>query len=140
MLTNIYNETVTILNKLKRTDSFTGKDVWYKTVLSDAAWYSNVERTATNSSVFIGSYIKVLIPFHDNYLSYEDWKNPGNPDAHYTMSVGDYIVRGEVLEDITADNIVKVMQNYGEDVCLVKYRRELHDRFGASVQLEVQGI
>ena len=140
MLTNIYNETITIFNKLKRADSLTGKDVWYKTVLTDAAWYSNVERTANNNSVFIGEYIKVLIPFHDNFMPYEQWKGPGKQDSNYTMSIGDYIVRGIVEEDITADNIVKVLQGYGDNVCLVKYRQEVHDRFGATVQLEVEGV
>ena len=140
MLTNIYNETITIFNKLKRADSLTGKDVWYRTVITDAAWYSNVERNANANSVFIGKYIKVLIPFHDNFLPYESWKNHGNQDTNYTMSIGDYIVRGEVTEDVTADNIVKVMQGYGDNVCLVKYKQEVHDRFGANVQLEVEGV
>ena len=119
MLTNIYNETITIFNKLKRADSLTGKDVWYRTVLTDAAWYSNVERTATNTSVFIGEYIKVLIPFHDNFIPYEQWKGYGKQDSNYTMSIGDYIVRGIVEEDITADNIVKVLQGYGDNVSTI---------------------
>ena len=140
MLKSIYNETITILNKLKRADSLTGKDVWYKTILTDAAWYSDVERTATNTSVYIGAYFKVLVPFHDTYLPYDEWKGYGKQDSNYTMSIGDYVVRGVVEEDITADNIVKVLQNYGENVCLVKYRQELHDRFNASVQLEIEGV
>jgi hypothetical protein len=140
MLENIYKETETILNKLKRTDSITTKDVWYKTVINNAVWYTDSEREAGSNSVFIGRYVTVLIPFSDNYLPYRDWKKPGNPDGHYTMSIGDYIVKGIVDDDITAENIVKTLQGYGEDVCLVKYHNEVHDRFGATVQLKVQGV
>lgn len=75
MLANIYNQTVTILNKLKRTDGITGVDVWYKTVLHDVAWYTDSARSAGGSSVYIGTYIKVFIPFHDEYLPYMEWKN-----------------------------------------------------------------
>ena len=76
----------------------------------------------------------------DNFLPYEEWKNHGNQDTNYTISIGDYVVKGEVVEDITADNIVKVLQNYGDRVCLVKFRQEVHDRFGATVQLQVEGV
>lgn len=140
MLKNIYNETITILNKLKRADSVLGKDVWHKTVLTDAAWYTNSERDVNGSSVYIGTYKKVFLPFHDDFLPYIKWKQAGQQDGKYTISTGDYIVRGEVEEAITADNIVKTMEKYGENVCLVKHYKELHDRFGATVQVYVEGV
>ena len=140
MLTDIYNETITILNKLRRTDSLTGKDVWHKTIIHDVAWYTDSARSAGGSNVYIGSYITILIPFHDDYMRYLDWREPGQQDGHYTMSVGDYVVKGVVAENITADNIVKALEKYGEDVCLVRHHNELHDRFGATVQLRVQGV
>lgn len=140
MLANIYNQTVTILNKLKRTDGITGVDVWYKTILHDVAWYTDSARSAGGSSVYIGTYIKVFIPFHDEYLPYMEWKKPGNQDMHFTVSTGDYVVLGEVTEDITADNVVKTMQKYGENVCLVRHHNENYNRFGARVQLKIEGV
>ena len=140
MLKDIYNETITILNKLRRTDSGTGRDIWHKTVLHNVAWYTDSARSAGGSAVYIGSYITVLIPFHDNYLPYIEWKEPGMQDGHYTISLSDYIIKGEVTENITADNIVKSIEKYGENVCLVKHHNELHDRFGARVQLKIQGV
>lgn len=140
MLKNIYNQRVTILNKLKRTDSLTAKDVWYKTVLDDVAWYASAERTATSSAVFIGTYIKVLIPFHNEYLPYIQWKETGNQDENFTMSLGDYIILGDVPEEITADNVIKTIQKYGDNVCQVKHFQENHKRFGAFVQLMVEGV
>lgn len=137
---DIYNETITILNKLRRTDSSTGKDIWYKTVLHNVAWYTDSARSAGGSAVYIGSYITVLIPFHDNYLPYIEWKLPGMQEGRYTISLSDYIIKGEVPENITADNIVKSLEKYGENVCLVKHHNELHDRFGARVQLKIQGV
>lgn len=140
MLENIYNQTVTILNKLKGVDSLTKKDIWYKTVLTDVAWYADSTRTATSSAVYIGTYIKVLIPFHNEYLPYLEWREAGNQDTHYTMSTGDYIILGEVPEDITAENIVKTLQKYGENVCTVKHHKESYNRFGARIQLMIEGV
>lgn len=140
ILNNIYNQKITILNKLKKADSLTGLDVWHKTVLTDAAWYSQTERTATASSVYIGSYFKVLIPFHDNCLYYVDWKQSGMQDGNYTMSAGDYIILGEVTEDITPNNVVATMTKYEPNVCQVKTFQPLHDRFSAFVQLSVEGV
>lgn len=140
MLKNIYNQPITILNKLKRTDSSTNNDVWYKHYITDAAWYTNSEKTATSTSVYIGTYITVLIPFHDDYLPYDEWKEQGKQDTNFTISSGDYVVLGEVNDIITANNIIKVLENYGERVCQVKSHTENHKRFGARVQVEIEGI
>ena len=140
MLKDIYSETVTIFNKLRRSDSTLGKDVWHKTVLHDVAWYTDSARSAGGQNVYIGSYITILIPFGHNYKPYIEWKEPGNQDGYFTASLGDYIVKGVVTENITADNIVKTLEKYGEDVCLVRHHNELHNRLGAKVQLKIQGV
>ncbi len=140
MFKNIYNQQITILNKLKRIDSDTNKDVWYKTVLTDVAWYTDSARSAGNHDVYIGSYITILIPFHEEYLDYLDWVKAKERENYYTMSTGDYVIKGFVEEDITPENIVKTMDKYGERVCLVRHHNANYDRFGATVQLKVQGV
>ena len=140
MLENIYNQRVTILNKLKRTDSKTGVDVWRKSTVDDVVWYTKSARSAGSSSVFIGNYITVLFPFNSRYLPYMEWKKPGNQDEHFTMSSGDYIILGDVPENITANNIIKVLEQYGENVCQVKHHNANYKRFGARVQLKVEGV
>lgn len=140
MLKNIYNQRVTILNKLKRTDSKTGVDVWRKSIVDDVVWYTKSARSAGSSSVFIGTYITVLFPFNSRYLPYMEWKKPGNQEEHFTMSSGDYIILGDVPENITANNIIKVLEQYGENVCQVKHHNANYKRFGARVQLKVEGV
>lgn len=140
MLENIYNQRVTILNKLKRTDSKTGVDVWRKSTVDDVVWYTKSTRSAGSSSVFIGTYITVLFPFNSRYLPYMEWKKPGNQEEHFTMSCGDYIILGDVPENITANNIIKVLEQYGENVCQVKHHNANYKRFGARVQLKVEGV
>lgn len=139
MLECIYNQKITILNKLKRSDNVTNLDVWQKTVINDAAWYTQVVRDVTNNAVQIGSYIVCLIPRNHNFLEYFDWKQDGNQEGHYTMSTGDYLVLGEVSEEITAANVVATMTKYEPNVCLVKHFEPLHERFGTNVQLRVEG-
>ena len=140
MLENIYNQRVTILNKLKRTDSKTGVDVWRKSTVDDVVWYTKSSRSAGSSSVFIGTYITVLFPFNSRYLPYMEWKKPGNQEEHFTMSSGDYIILGDVPENITANNIIKVLEQYGENVCQVRHHNANYKRFGAKVQLKVEGV
>ena len=140
MLENIYNQRVTILNKLKRTDNKTGVDVWRKSTVDDVVWYTKSSRSAGSSSVFIGTYITVLFPFNSRYLPYMEWKKPGNQEEHFTMSSGDYIILGDVPENITANNIIKVLEGYGENVCQVKHHNANYKRFGARVQLKVEGV
>lgn len=140
MLKNIYNQRVTILNKLKRTDSLTGADVWYKTVIEDAAWYTKAARTASGSGVYIGTYITVLLPFHSDYKNYLDWVAENNREKYFTISANDYIVLGDVAEEITADNVVKTLQKYGENVCTVRSHSTQYQRYGAKVQVRIEGV
>lgn len=140
MLEHIYNETVTILNKVRRSDAGGQKDLWYKTILNNVAWYTDSARSAGGSAVYIGSYITILVPFNEKYLPYMEWKKLANRGECFTISNNDYVVKGIVTEDVTADNIVATMQKYGEDVCLVKHHNENHSRFGAKVQLKIQGV
>lgn len=140
MLKNIYNQRITILNKLKREDNETGLDVWQKAVIDDAVWYRRTESSVGSGGVSIGTVIQVMIPFHDEFLPYIEWKQPGCQRGHYTISAGDYIVRGEVPDHVDASNVIAVMKKYGEDVCLVKSQRDNYNRFGARVQLYIEGV
>lgn len=140
MLKNIYNQRITILNKLKREDNNSGVDIWQKTVIDDAVWYKHSESSVGVGGVSIGTVIQVLIPFHDEYLPYLEWRQEGKQKGHYTMSTGDYIIRGNMTEDVDASNIVKTLQKYGEDVCQVKSQTDNYKRFGARVQLYIEGV
>lgn len=135
----IYSNRVSILNKLKRGDGTSGSDEWFVTVVDNVAWYRNSERTVSNSGVYIGEYKTILIPFNTAYLPYDEWKN--NTEGHFTVSEGDYIVLGEVTEDITAKNVVSVMKKLDKSkVCLVKSVIPREKRFGAKVQVKVEGV
>lgn len=140
MLENIYNQTITILNKLRREDNDGKTDVWYKTVVDNAVWYTDSARSAGSNAVYIGSYITILLPFHDEYMDYEEWKKQVNKDELFTVSVGDYIIKGTIEDEVNANNIVKVTQKYGENVCLVRHHNANYNRFGARVQLKIQGV
>lgn len=137
-LNDIYNKRITILNKLRGTDSITKIDVWYKTTLEGCARYTETERGISGDKALIANVVKVMIPFSDNYLPYREWRN--NPDGHYTMSAGDYIILGDVSEEITAQNVVKIMTEYGSDKCIVKAVRELDKRELNKVQLYIEGV
>lgn len=138
---NIYNDTITILNKLKATDSITKQDAWYKTILHNAYWSNTSVSNVSGTTVGVGEVIKVLIPFNNNYKQYNDWKQAGNQDDAYTMSTNDYIIYGEVLEDVTSNNVVQITTKYGEKVCTVRSVTECEKRISNQVvQLKIEGV
>ena len=140
MLQNIYNEKITVLNRWRRADSGDKLDTWYKHTVNDCAWYTDSARSAGGNAVYIGTYITILIPFHDDFVPYVDWKKLSNKDDVFTVSNGDYLILGEVPENVDASNVVAIVEKYQPNVCLVKHVQQVHDRFGATVQLKVQGV
>ena len=117
---NIYNDTITILNKLKATDSITRQDVWYKTILHNAYWSKVGVSNVAGTTVGVGEVIKVLIPFSNQYRQYNDWKSEGNQAGYYTLSLNDYIIYGEVVENVTSSNVIQTINKYGDMVCTVR--------------------
>lgn len=119
-------QTVTIINRLKKADSSTGVDVWYKHTLTNCFWSveSNAQQSGTNT--YVGASVSVQIPFKQevSYLPYNEWLK-GNMDTCFTVSPDDYIIRGEVEEEITAANIVKTLAKYEPNMCKIKLFEDL---------------
>lgn len=140
MWKNIYKQRITILNKLKRADASGNLDEWYKSTVDNAVWYEDSARNSGGNGVYIGTYITVLIPFSEDYVPYKEWKTLQDKSEKFTMSSGDYIVLGDVPEEIDASNIVEVMKDYEGTKCIVKHIKRPHKRFNATVQLKIEGV
>lgn len=138
---NIYNQTLTILNKLKKDDSSTNVDVWHKTVIQNGYFSKKVVANVSGTTTSLGEVDKVMIPFSKNYKPYKEWKQVGQQDGYYTMSNGDYVVNADVTEDVTANNIVATLKKYGDDVCTVRVVTECINRMGTqNVQIMIEGV
>lgn len=111
-LGQIYDETITVINKLDARDSAEKQDSYFKRVLHHCMWSTKTSRTVeADGTVDIGTTTVVQIPESENYLPYKAWAK-GDKDQSFTICAGDYIVKGVVTEDITAANVKKVLAQY----------------------------
>ena len=136
----IYNKTLTILNKLKASDTLSKQDLWFKHIIYNGAWYVTNESSVSGTTVNIASKITVLIPYSEMYLPYKDWKLGTNQLNCFTMSNGDYIVNGVLEEEINSQTITKILSKYEPDVCSVKSINELPKRGIENVMLKIEGV
>lgn len=136
--------TITILNRLKKKDSITGLDVWYKTVLKGIKYKQDKVTTVVGTDVSMGEGYTILIPFSDKYVPYHKWKDSTSKDTTYTMSQGDYIYLGiELEEDVTPSNVVKLKSQYEPNVCEVRSIEEVpisSTQYGVLIQLRIGGV
>ena len=139
-LNEMYKETVTIFNKLKGVDALSKQDIWYKRVLTGVGWYTKSVSSVTGSTVNIGSKIQVLIPNNKGYIPYNIWKGNGLQTTGFTLSLNDYIVRGIVEEEVTAQTITKVLAAYEPNVCQIRGIRELPSRGIEFIQFSIEGV
>lgn len=127
-LSRMYGQTVTVLNKLDARDSALKLDTWYKQVVRGALWSASITRSvATDGTVSIGQSVKCHIANRSEFMPYDEWKAAGNRDAYFTIRTGDYVVLGEVSEDVTASNVLQIVKSKGGDAMQVKAFRDLHD-------------
>lgn len=113
-----WTDSVTILNKLDGKDSVTKLDTWKKTVVHGCFFKTQAMRTINGMSAAVAQSSVCRIPKSTDYHPYSVWKN--DISEGWTLSPGDYIILGEIAEDVTADNVTAVYSKYKPDAMLVR--------------------
>lgn len=109
--------TITVLNKRDGMDSPDHLDTWKKTVLTGCFWAGQQTRGQSGRMSTVleinenASYL-LRVPASEDYLPYPEWKEWMRG---FTFSPGDYIIRGEVPEEVTPDNVQAVVERYRPD-------------------------
>lgn len=118
----LYHDTVTIINRLDAKDAGVSSDVYKVTVLHDCMWIADDAETVTGTgTVDIGTTFKVQVPKTADYRPYHQWKND---QEGFTVRAGDYVVLGEVTEEVTASTVKKVVAKHEPDSFIVQHFRD----------------
>lgn len=133
-------QVITIANRLAKSDSITGLDVWYKCFLHDIKYSIERVTDVNGSQVSMGQAFTILIPFDDKYKSYDEWRNLENKDSYYTLSQGDYIFLKEISEDFLPNSIIQLKNKHKGMACEVRSIIEVPKRYGATIRLKVSGV
>lgn len=131
---------ITLLNKLKRKDSATNRDVWYKTILNDCEYAITSVSNVSGTTVSMGQQFTVLIPFTGKYIPYNVWKDLADKSGVYTLSSSDTIILGEVEEEITDCNIVAIKNQYEPFTCDIRSIQQVDRKLSANFEFRVMGV
>ena len=132
--------TITLLNKLKRKDSVTGLDVWYKTILKDCVYKKERVSDVSGNIVSMGQQFTILIPFTKKYLPYHDWKNLEDKTGYYTLSNQDVIILDEVQEEVDVKNIIEIKNSYEPNTCEIRSIEQVESKFSSKYEFRVGGV
>ena len=132
--------TVTLLNKLKRKDSTTNTDIWYKTILTDCVYKKTSIASVTGKTVGMGQQFTILIPFTGKYLPYKDWKNLVDETGFYTLSPSDVIILDTVEEDVTDKNIITIKNDYEPNSCEIMSIEQVEKKLSVNFEFRVGGV
>lgn len=124
-LGKVYNEVITIINKIDAKDSEEKMDSFVKHQLEGCMWSIRTQREVqTDGTVTVGTSHIVQIPEDAEYLPYKEWVKLEDKNNNFTISAGDYVIKGIVEEDITASNIRSVVKKYEPDAFQVQMFRD----------------
>lgn len=121
--------TVTVLNKRAGRDSADYLDIWKKTVLRDCFWAGEQTRgrsgrMTSSAEVNEGASYVLRVPRDPEYRPYREWN--GDMEG-FTFSPGDYIILGEVAEEITPETVQAVVELYRPDAFEVQLFKDNTD-------------
>lgn len=131
---------ITLLNRLKRKDSITNTDVWYKTVIQNCTYKKDRITGVDGKVVSMGQQFTILIPFTGKYVPYNEWKKLEDKTGFFTLSNQDVIILEEVEEDVTDKTITQVKQNHEPNTCEVRSIEQVVKRNGVNFEFRVGGV
>lgn len=134
------NGTITLLNKLKRKDSTTGLDVWFKTIIKDCVYKKDKISNVSNTVISMGEEYTILIPFTGGYIPYKEWKNLADKTGYYTLSNQDVIILDEVTEEVTANNITEIKNAYEPNTCEIRSIEQVEQKLSVRYEFRVGGV
>ena len=134
------NDNITLLNRLKRKDSVTNTDVWYKTKIQNCVYKKDRITTVNGTVVSMGQAFTVLIPFTGNYLPYKDWKKLEDKTGFYTLSEQDVIILDDVIEEVTPQNITQIKNDYEPNTCEIRSIEQVNQVFSVQFEFRVSGV
>ena len=134
------NGTITLLNKLKRKDSTTGLDVWFKTIIKDCVYKKDKISNVSNTVISMGEEYTILIPFTGGYMPYKEWKNLADKTGYYTLSNQDVIILDEVTEEVTANNITEIKNAYEPNTCEIRSIEQVEQKLSVRYEFRVGGV
>lgn len=132
-----FDYTITVLNKLAARDSATKLDVWKATVLHNCSWSGRAERSVSGNTVSVGNVFVVRVPKSADYHPYNKWKE--SMDG-FTFSTGDYIIRGEVTEEITPDTVQNIVNAHKPEAFIVKLFQDNTGTVEALEHYHIEGV
>lgn len=132
--------TITLLNKLKRKDSSTNLDVWFKTIIRNCQFKKTTISNISGTTVSMGQQFTILIPFTGKYMSYKDWKSLEDKSGVYTLSNQDVIILGEVTEEVTTQNITQIKNDYEPNTCEIRSIEQVDKKLSTLYEFRVGGV
>ena len=132
--------TITLLNKLKRKDSITGLDIWYKTIIKDCIYKKERVSDVSGNIVSMGQQFTILIPFTGKYIPYKDWKNIEDKKGYYTLSNQDIIILDEVQEEVDVKNIIEIKNSYEPNTCEIRSIEKVDQKLSVNFEFRVGGV
>jgi hypothetical protein len=137
---NVYNQTVTLLNKIPGEQLGQKEDKWIKTVLTGAVWTVKPQAFVSGTSISYQNTQQVFLTDVSNYLPFREFIAYGGNSNNWTLSLNDYVVRGEVFDDLNSTSITKVLSKYRPCVCKVQTFKELPARGFNMIKFVIEGV
>jgi hypothetical protein len=125
-LDELYDETVTVLNRIDAREAGLKQDAYHATVLHGCMWDAKATRAVqSDGTVLIGTVHRLQIPESDAYVPYREFSKLGDREGRFTLRHGDYVVRGEVEEEVDASNVKRIVDAREPDAFQVQHFRNL---------------
>lgn len=122
----LYDETLTVINRLDARDAGLESDEYRATVLHGCMWYSEATRSVqSDGTVIIGTVHKVQIPETADYAPYKQWSALEDRSGRFTLRSGDYVIKGEVSGVLTAAQAKRAAKEHEPDAFQVQHFRDL---------------
>lgn len=116
-----FHHTITVLNRRAGSDSPDRLDLWKATVIENCSWAQYTTRAVSGNDITLEASHVVRVPQSSQYRPYSAWKADMEG---FTFCVGDYIIKGEIIDEVTPETIQNIVNSCRPDAFVVKFFRD----------------
>ena len=126
------SQKVTIINRLKSKDNESKRDKFYKKTLDNCIWDKAKLANQSGKAIYYSNGYSVQIPTEQNckYKDYREWIT--DIENSFTLYLDDYVILGEVTEDITPESLKDIVNKYSPFVFKISSIEDYNSRDGIS--------
>lgn len=137
-INKLYNEKITVINRIRGPDLGQREDILVASSVDSVLYRFKSNYISNNGNVSKQQELIVLFSDISLYKPYKEFVSYKGSSDFFTLSLGDYIVLGDIFDEVNSSNIRDILSKYEPYVYKIQSINKAKNRGFSVAKIEVE--